>query len=199
VKNTGRCRELLVPGCRVYLAESDNPARRTRYDLIATEKERSDGLPLLINLDSQIPNDAAEEWLRRGTLFSPAAHIRREVTHGASRFNFYVEDGDVRAFLEVKGVTLEQDGIALFPDAPTERGIKHLRELADCLSEGYRAYVLFVIAMKGVRVFRPNEATHPAFGQALRQARDAGVELLAMDCNVTPDSIALDAPIAIEL
>ena len=205
VKNTGRCRELLIPGCRVYLSAADcdrqngAPARKTAYDLIAVEKERPDGSPLLINLDSQIPNDAAEEWLRSGALFPQDARIRREVRYGDSRFDFAVEYGTRKAFVEVKGVTLEQDGLALFPDAPTERGVKHLTELSACLREGYEAYVLFVIAMKGVRAFSPNDATHPAFGEALRKARQAGVTVLAQDCVVTPSSITLDKPVPVVL
>ena len=150
VKNTGRCRELLVPGCTVYLAVSDNPARKTKYDLIAVEKCRPDGSVWRINMDSQAPNEAAAEWLGRCGLFSSRAVIRREVTHKGSRFDFYIEDGDRRAFLEVKGCTLEHDGIAQFPDAPTTRGVKHLRELTDCMRDGYEAYVLIVIQMKGV-------------------------------------------------
>lgn len=194
VKNTGRCRELLVPGCRVWLAVSDNPARKTRCDLIAAEKG---GMP--VNLDSQLPNEAAEEWLRAGHLFPSGSLIRREVTHGDSRFDFYLENGDRRAFLEVKGCTLERDGVALFPDAPTERGVKHLNGLAACVSEGYEAYVLFVIQMKGVREFRPNEETHPEFANALRRAAAAGVRVLAVDCAVAPDSVIMDAPVPVLL
>jgi sugar fermentation stimulation protein A len=196
VKNTGRCKELLIPGCTVYLSKSDNPARKTKYDLIATEKITADGA-LLINMDSQIPNDVVEEWLHKGALFSTEAKIRREVTYGASRFDFYVEDQARKIFLEVKGCTLEKDGIALFPDAPTERGIKHLRELTDCVKNGYEAYVLFVIQMKGISQFSPNDQTHPAFGEALRTAASAGVRVLALDCTVTPDRIALDSPIEV--
>ena len=198
VKNTGRCRELLVPGVRVFLAVSDNPARKTRYDLVGVEKQRESG-PLTINMDSQAPNAAVEEWLQGGGLFPAGAFIRREVTHGGSRFDFYVEHGEKRAFLEVKGVTLEQDGVALFPDAPTERGVKHLRELAACVAEGFDAYVLFVIQMKEMRVLRPNDSTHPHFGEALRQAAKAGVTVLAMDCRVTPNGITIDAPVPVEM
>lgn len=199
VKNTGRCRELLVPGCTVYLAPAADPARKTKYDLIAVEKQRGNAPALLINMDSQAPNAAAEEWLRTGALFSGDAVIRREVRHGASRFDFYVEDGGRRAFLEVKGVTLEDNGAVLFPDAPTERGIKHIQELTACLEQGYEAYILFVVQLKGARLFRPNDMTHPAFGAALRAARAAGVHILAMDCRVTPGSMVLDAPVPVEL
>ncbi|MBE6598769.1 MAG: DNA/RNA nuclease SfsA [Ruminococcaceae bacterium] len=196
VKNTGRCRELLLPGVRIILSESDNPMRKTRFDLIAVWKEREGKLPLLINMDSQIPNDAAEEYLRKQY---PAAVIRREVTHGDSRFDFYIEVGERRIFLEVKGCTLEEGGIALFPDAPTERGVKHLRHLTACLHEGYEAAVLFVIQMKGTTEFRPNDAMHKAFGDALREAHAAGVAVLAADCVVTEDSITVDSPVEVNL
>lgn len=196
VKNTGRCRELLLPGCTVILAESDNPARKTRFDLIAVRKERENGEPLLINMDSQIVNDAAEEYLR--SVYS-SAKIRREVTHGDSRFDFYIEDETRRIFLEVKGVTLEQDGIVLFPDAPTERGVKHLRHLAECMKEGYDAAVLFVVQMNGIREFRPNDTMHREFGEALRNAAAAGVTVSAVDCIVTEDSITIDSPVTVNL
>ena len=197
VKNTGRCRELLVPGCRVYLSVSDNSARKTKYDLVAVEKMLADGVSLLINMDSQIVNDVAGEWLPKSGLFSDQAVIRREVTYGKSRFDFYIEDGDRRAFLEVKGCTLEQDGHALFPDAPTERGVKHIGELIECQETGYEAYILFVIAMKGVTTFSPNDAMHRAFGEALRRAEAAGVRILAMDCRVEPDSVVIDMPVRV--
>ena len=199
VKNTGRCRELLVPGCRVYLSVSDNPARKTKYDLIAVEKEREGISPLLINMDAQAPNDVAEEWLRAGNLFPKGGTVRREVTHGSSRFDFYLQDGARKAFLEVKGVTLEQDGVARFPDAPTERGVKHIRELMQCLSEGYEAYILFVIQMKEITQFSPNDTTHRAFGDALREAAQRGVHVMAMDCEVTPDGIEISHPIPVKL
>jgi sugar fermentation stimulation protein A len=197
VKNTGRCRELLVPGCTVYLAAAENPDRKTRFDLIAVEKLRENAPPLLINMDSQIPNDAAEEWLRSGRLFPKSAVIRREVRYGSSRFDFYIENGDEKAFLEVKGVTLENGGRVFFPDAPTERGIKHINELIGCLNDGYSAYILFVIQMKGVKSFSPNYETHPEFGEALKRAKKLGVRLIAMDCVVAPDSINLDSEVEI--
>ncbi|WP_303022440.1 DNA/RNA nuclease SfsA [uncultured Ruminococcus sp.] len=199
VKNTGRCRELLIPECTVYLSRSDNPNRKTKYDLIAVEKQREGKPPLLINLDSQIPNAAAAEWLETGSLFSANAVFRREVTHGSSRFDFSIIDGNIQSFLEVKGVTLEQDGIALFPDAPTLRGVKHLQELTACQQAEIPAYLLLVIQMKEIRAFRPNDAMHPQFGEALRRAAAAGVTLLARDCIVTPDSITIDAPVPIQL
>lgn len=192
VKNTGRCKELLVPGCRVYLAVADNPARKTRYDLIGVEKQRAHKPPLCINMDSQAPNEAVAEWLPRSGLFSPAAVIRREVTWGGSRFDFYVEDWERRAFIEVKGVTLEQDGVALFPDAPSLRGVKHLQELIVATQAGYEAYALFVVQMKEMREVHPNDDTHPAFGEALRQAAAAGVSVLAVDCAVTKDTMIID-------
>ncbi len=199
VKNTGRCKELLTPGCVVYLSVSDNPARKTKYDLIAAEKQR-DNLPsLLINLDSQIPNDAAEEYFRKGTLFSENAVIRREVKHGNSRFDFYIEDNGERIFLEVKGVTQEMNGTALFPDAPTERGVKHIEELILCTKDGYKAYILFVIQMKEIDRLIPNDGTHKAFGDALRKAKEAGVEIIAMDSVVTPDSIVIDKEVPVVL
>ncbi|MBE6595691.1 MAG: DNA/RNA nuclease SfsA [Ruminococcaceae bacterium] len=199
VKNTGRCRELLVPGCTVYLAKSDNPARRTAYDLVAVEKPREGRAPLLINMDAQAPNEVAAEWLPQSGLFSPSARLRREVSFGASRFDFYVEDGDRRAFVEVKGVTLEEAGVARFPDAPTARGVKHLRELISAVEAGYEAFVLFVLQMKEIAVLRPNDETDPAFGEALRAAVAAGVRVLAVDCAVTPDTLTADAPVPVEL
>lgn len=197
VKNTGRCRELLVPGCRVYLAASESQTRKTKYDLIAVEKERDGRAPLRINLDSGAPNAVVEEWLKTGALFSKEAVIRREVRFGHSRFDFYVEDGSTRAFLEVKGVTLEENGVARFPDAPTERGVKHLQELIACLEAGYSAYLLFVIQMKEIHLFCPNDVTHKAFGDCLRQAAAAGVTVLAMDCRVTRHSLHLDKPVSL--
>ena len=197
VKNTGRCRELLLTDATVYLSVSDNPARKTRYDLIAVEKKQADGTFLLINMDSQIPNDVTGEWLRASDLFSKNAIIRREVTYGNSRFDFYIEDGNRKAFLEVKGCTLESDGIALFPDAPTERGVKHLRELTECALQGFEAYVLFVIQMKGVTSFSPNDSMHRAFGDALREAEKSGVKVLAMDCTVLPDRISIDVQVPV--
>lgn len=199
VKNTGRCQELLIPGSTVYLAASDQPARKTKYDLIVVEKTCSDSSTMMVNIDSQAPNQAAEEWLRKGALFPSGALIRREVRYQNSRFDFFIQSGDARIFLEVKGVTLEQNGTALFPDAPTERGVKHLHELTSCLNEGYGACVLFVVQMKGASVLRPNDDTHPAFGAALRRAAEAGVRLLAVDCIVTKDRMELNDKIEILL
>ena len=195
VKNTGRCRELLVPGARVYLTPGENPARKTAWDLIAVEKG-----PLLINMDAQAPNRVFGEWAAAGHFVPGLTLLRPETTWGRSRFDFYWEAGpERRGFVEVKGVTLEQDGVAAFPDAPTERGVRHLEELSAARREGYECAVCFVIQMKGPTRFRPNEATHPAFGAALRAAAEAGVDVLAYDCRVTPDQLWLDAPAPIDL
>ena len=190
VKNTGRCKELLVPGCTVVLAAADNPARKTPYDVIAVYKGDR-----LVNMDSQAPNKVAEEYLCKR--FHNAT-IRREFTHGDSRLDFMVEDGDERWLIEVKGCTLEVDNVGYFPDAPTERGVKHLRHLTRAVQDGYRAAVLFIIQMEGITAIRPNDATHPAFGEALRQAAAAGVELWAVDCRVTPDSLVANLPVPVE-
>ena len=198
VKNTGRCKELLVSGCTVYLEKSGSTQRKTAYDLVAVEKVTSGGV-LMVNMDSQLPNDAAEEWLRKGELFSENAIIRREVKYGQSRFDLYIEDGERKAFLEVKGVTLEHDGVASFPDAPTERGIKHINELVSAMNDGYEAYILFVIQMKGIHEFHPNDVTHKEFGDALRLAAKSGVKVIAMDCIVTPDSMTVDSPVKVVL
>lgn len=196
VKNTGRCRELLVPDAKVYLAGPYPPPRRTAYDLVAVEKVTDRG-NILTNMDSQAPNKAAEEWLLTGELFGSDAQVRREYTWGDSRFDFFITAGERRIFLEVKGVTLEKQGTAMFPDAPTERGIKHIRELIRALDEGYEAYLLFVIQMKGATGFTPDEATHPEFASALSDAVNAGVRVLAYDCRVTPGSMTIDAPVRV--
>ena len=194
VKNTGRCRELLVPGARVYLEASDNPKRRTRFDLVAVEKG-----DLLINMDAQAPNRLFREWAAAGRFCPDLRTIRPEVAYGASRLDFLLETGSGPFDVEVKGVTLEEDGIARFPDAPTERGVRHLQELMRAVEEGHRAAVFFVIQMKGVTCFRPNDRTHPAFGDALRRAAAAGVEVCAWDCAVTPERLEIDAPVPVEL
>jgi sugar fermentation stimulation protein A len=184
VKNTGRCKELLVKGNEVWLQKSDNPLRKTAYDLIAVKKG-----DLLINMDSQIPNAVAAEWLKKGNLFSKQAVIKREVTFGNSRFDLFIEDGNRKAFVEVKGVTLENDGIASFPDAPTLRGVKHINELVKCTQCGFEAYIIFIIQMKGVHLFTPNYKTHREFGEALKSAQEKGVRIIALDCIVTESSI----------
>ncbi len=199
VKNTGRCKELLIPGCTVILAEADTPGRKTKYDLIAVYKERPHLPPLLVNMDSMAPNEAAARWLPKSGLFSPEAVIRREVQNGASRFDFCICDRGVTTFLEVKGVTLEENGTVRFPDAPTERGVRHLRHLAELRRAGHGAAVLFVIQMAGMRRFCPNDEMHRAFGDALREAANAGVTVLAMECAVTEDSMEITAPVPVEL
>ena len=198
VKNTGRCKELLVKDATVYLSVSDNPSRKTKYDLIGVEKVTDKNI-LKVNMDSQIPNDVVAEWLRNCDLFSQKAIIKREVFYNKSRFDFYIEDDNRRVFLEVKGVTLENNGVASFPDAPTERGIKHINELIDCLNEGYEAYIFFVIQMKNIDYFTPNYETHPEFGEALKKAKNKGVKILAYDCIVTEDSIIIDKEIKVKL
>lgn len=194
VKNTGRCRELLIPGRTVWLEESGNPARKTKYDLVAVDK---DGL--LVNMDAQAPNKVFAEWAEAGRFTDGMTLLRPETTWGSSRFDFYFEAGERKGFVEVKGVTLEADGHAYFPDAPTERGVKHLRELMEAKKRGYEAAVCFVIQMAGMRVFSPNDATHPRFGQALREAYAAGVEVLAVGCAVTPDSLTMTGPVPLAL
>ena len=195
VKNTGRCRELLTPGAQVYLAPGTNPARKTAWDLIAVEKG-----PLLINMDAQAPNRVFGEWAAAGRFVPGLTLLKPETAWGRSRFDFYWEAGpERRGFVEVKGVTLEQDGVAAFPDAPTERGVRHLEELAAARREGYACAVCFVLQMKGPVLFRPNEATHPAFGAALRGAAEAGGGGLGRDCRVTPGELWLDAPVPADL
>lgn len=194
VKNTGRCRELLTPRAVVYLEESDNSNRKTRYDLIGVEKgERK------INMDSQAPNQVFGEWARGGGFRSDLRKLQSETTYGNSRFDFYWESSEKRGFVEVKGVTLEEDGVVLFPDAPTQRGIKHLEELVAAKAAGYEAAVCFVIQMEGVKCFRPNDRTHPEFGAALRKAAQAGVEILAVDCTVERDSLQIRERVPVEL
>ncbi len=193
VKNTGRCRELLPPGAQVWCQEWDNPARKTKFDLITVRKGER-----LINMDSQAPNAAAREWLLSGGL-GELEQLKGEYTHGDSRFDFsFIKDGR-RCFLEVKGVTLEHDGVCAFPDAPTERGVKHLKGLTELARQGYGAYVLFVIQMADVKYLRPNDETDPAFGAALREAAENGVTVLAMDCGVTEHTMQIRLPVLVRL
>ena len=201
VKNTGRCRELLVPGCRVYLTKSDNPARKTLYDLVAVEKETEEG-PLLINMDSQAPNRVFGEWAAAGGFRRALSLLRPETTYGNSRFDYYWEQSEkepIRGFVEVKGVTLEEKGIVRFPDAPTLRGVKHLEELVVAHEAGYEAAICFIVQMEGMKHLEPNDLTHPEFGAAVRRAARAGVEVLAMECRVTPDSLTVARPIPVKL
>ena len=195
VKNTGRCRELLVPGARVYLTPGENPARKTAWDLIAVEKG-----PLLINMDAQAPNRVFGEWAAAGGLGFLPSLLRPETRFGDSRFDFYWEDGpERRGFWEIKGVTLEEDGVARFPDAPTLRGVKHLEELIRAREAGYETGVCFVVQMPGMRWVEPNDATHPQFGQALRRAAQAGVRVLALGCRVEPDRLEITGDVPVKL
>lgn len=194
VKNTGRCRELLVPGAAVYLEKAGEAKRKTAFDLVAVEKG-----DLLINMDAQAPNRVFGEFAAQGRFLPGLTAIRPEYVWGDSRFDFRLEDDVGPILVEVKGVTLEEDGEVLFPDAPTERGVKHLRGLRRAAEEGLRAAVVFVIQMEGPRLFRPNDRTHPAFGEALREAAAAGVQVLAWDCRVTPDSLSMNAPVPVAL
>ena len=193
VKNTGRCRELLPEGAKVWCAVADNPNRKTKYDLITVQKGDR-----LINMDSQAPNIAAGEWLASGGL-GEISDLQAEVTRGDSRFDFSFTKDAKTCYLEVKGVTLENDGVCAFPDAPTQRGAKHLKELSRLAEEGYGAYVLFVIQMADVKYLRPNDGTDPAFADALRQAAKAGVTVLAMDCAVTEDTMEIRLPVLVKL
>ena len=192
VKNTGRCKELLTDGATVYLEHWDSSKRKTNYDLIAVEKGS-----LLINMDSQAPNKVAGEYLP--TLFPDYTLIKPEVTHGSSRVDFYLERPGEQWFIEVKGVTLEDGGIVRFPDAPTERGVKHVEELTHALTEGYRTMILFVVQMEGMQYVEPNDVTHPAFGETLRKARAAGVEVRAVECHVTPETLTALREIPVKL
>ena len=194
VKNTGRCRELLIPGAELYVQRSDNPARKTALDLISVKKGEQ-----WVNIDSQAPNKAVAEWLENGGLGEKEIQIRPEYRYENSRFDFYLESAGRKAFMEVKGVTLEEEGVARFPDAPTERGIKHLQELIYCVKNGYDAYIFFVIQLKGIYMFEPNDRTHPAFGETLRKAAAEGVQILAYDCVVTPDEMKIDRRIEVRL
>ena len=194
VKNTGRCRELLIPGCRVYVQHQPSPTRKTAYDLIAVEKGER-----LLNMDANAPNRIFGEYVRAGRFLREWSVIRPETTHGDSRFDFYLESPGHRLFAEVKGVTLEDDGVMRFPDAPTERGVKHLEGLARCVQEGYEAWAVFVIQTENVRWMEPNRRTHPAFADAMRQAAQAGVHLLALDCHTEPDRLEICRPVEIRL
>ena len=194
VKNTGRCRELLQEGAEVYLAEAGNSGRKTKYDLVAVRKGDK-----LVNMDSAAPNAVVKEWLEGGGLFQEIQSIRPETTYKGSRFDFYAEKEHEKIFIEVKGVTLENDGVVSFPDAPSERAVKHVRELIEAVREGYRAYVLFVIQMKGVSYFEPNDRTHPEFGKALREAAAAGVQVLAYDCKVWESGMEIQDAVEVRL
>ncbi len=184
VKNTGRCRELLIPGAEIFVQEFENSSRKTNYDLISVYKGKR-----LINMDSQAPNKIFHEWVREGRLFKNPEVIKPEFKYNNSRFDFYVEAQGRKILIEVKGVTLEEEGVVMFPDAPTERRLKHINELSEALDEGYEAYAVFIIQMKNVLYFTPNYKTHKEFGNALKAAREKGVSILALDCSVTENSI----------
>ena len=187
VKNTGRCRELLTDRATIYVQHHDDSKRKTKYSLIAVEKGK-----LLVNMDSQAPNKVVGEWLLEQEPFGKVMLLKPECTYGSSRFDFYLETETEKFFIEVKGVTLEEDGVVRFPDAPTERGVKHLQELCACKEAGYKAAVIFVVQMEGMQYFEPNDKTHPQFGEVLRQAQSAGVEVLAYECKVTPNSLVIN-------
>jgi len=194
VKNTGRCKELLIPGVTVYLSAAENPNRATKYDLVAVEKGNR-----LVNIDSFAPNIAFGEFLRSGCYLQGVTVVRPEAKYGTSRFDFYVEAESRRIFIEVKGVTLEENGVVMFPDAPTERGVKHLDELGHCIRDGYEARAVFVVQMRDVLYFTPHRVMHPAFGEALDRASDAGVVIEAYDCLVTPDGMAIGKAVEVRL
>ena len=194
VKNTGRCRELLLPGVTVWLSKSDNPARKTAYDLIAVDKGG-----LLINMDSAAPNAVFGEFAREGKFLSDTQTVKNEVRFGASRFDFCITADGQTHYVEVKGVTLEEDGVVRFPDAPTERGERHVRELIAAKQAGYGAHIVFVIQMEQAKYFTPNVRTHPSFGTALQEAAVAGVQIHAYTCKVTHDGLELKNPVPVVL
>ncbi|WP_405384064.1 DNA/RNA nuclease SfsA [Phascolarctobacterium sp.] len=194
VKNTGRCRELLVPGATVYVQHHDDLKRKTKYSLIAVEKG-----DLLINMDSQAPNKVVQEWLLEQEPFGKIVRLKPECKYGDSRFDFYLETTERKMFIEVKGVTLEEDGVVLFPDAPTERGVKHVEELCHAMGEGYGAAVVFVVQMEGMRYFTPNRRTHAAFADALAKAAAAGVRIMAVTCAVTPETLHINGTLPVKL
>jgi sugar fermentation stimulation protein A len=194
VKNTGRCKELLIPGTKVYLNEASNPARATKYDLVSVAKAGR-----LVNIDSQAPNRVFEEYLRQGGYIPNISLIRPERKYVRSRFDFYVEARKRKIYIEVKGVTLEENNVVMFPDAPTERGVKHLNELVRCIADGYEAHVVFIIQMQGVSYFTPNYNTHHEFGSALANAINNGVKADAFDCVITPCSVSINDRVPIQL
>ena len=194
VKNTGRCKELLLPGATVYVQHFPEGKRKTKYDLIAVEKQN-----ILINMDSQAPNKVVQEWLMEQEPFGKITYLKPECKHGDSRFDFYLETEAKKMFIEVKGVALEEKGVVMFPDAPTERGVKHVQELCHCLEQGYEAAIVFVVQMSGMRYFTPNRRTHAAFAEALERAEACGVRMLALSCEVTPESLAINGEIPIHL
>lgn len=194
VKNMGRCKELLTPGAEIIVRMADDPLRRTACDLISVYKGKR-----LINMDSSAPNTVFGEYLRSGAMGFVPERVKAECTRGDSRFDFYFEYESKAAFAEVKGVTLEENGVVRFPDAPTERGVKHLRGLIDCVKAGFEAYAVFIIQMDDVLYFEPNRVTHPLFADTLKEAADSGVKILALDCKVGEDSLIVHSPVPIRL
>ena len=195
VKNTGRMKELLFEGARVILSVSDNPHRKTAYDLVGVYKE---GLGL-INIDSQAPNKVFGEWVKTSDYFGKLKSVKAEQKFQSSRFDFLLETEERQIFVEVKGVTLEQNGVVLFPDAPTERGVKHIKELQSAVAEGFGAAICFVVKLDGAKYFTPNKSTHPEFYDALKSAKTAGVDILCVDCRVTPDSLKIKGFVPVKL
>lgn len=194
VKNTGRCKELLIPGTKVYLEESINQNRKTKYDLVQVYKGNQ-----LVNIDSQMPNHLVKEWLEKGYGFPEITCIKPEQKYETSRFDLYVEYQGKKAWIEIKGVTLETDGTARFPDAPTQRGIKHIKELIHSLKDGYEAWIIFVVQMDNIKRFQPNWETHPQFGEALIEANHAGVNIRAYNCKIGKGNISIQDPIKVQL
>jgi len=194
VKNTGRCKELLVDNAVVFVEESFSQNRKTKFSLVSVIKNN-----LLINMDSQAPNKVVYEWLKNGGLFDDLTFLKSEVKFKSSRFDFYAERNDKKIFIEAKGVTLEEDGVVRFPDAPTQRGVKHIFELCEAVKQGYEAYIIFVVQMKGAVWFEPNYKTHPEFGAALKMAHEQGVNIFAFDCNVGFDFMYIDEKIEVRL
>lgn len=194
VKNTGRCRELLIKGAGIYVQKSDNPLRKTKYDLISVFKGQE-----LINIDSQAPNKVFGEWVHDGKFIKNVSLIKPECKYKNSRFDFYIETEGRKIFAEIKGVTLEENGAVMFPDAPTERGIKHIKELCGCIKEGYEAYIFFVIQMERCSYFTPNRKTHPEFADALTEAGKRGVNIYALNCAVMPDELKINRYVDVSL
>lgn len=192
VKNTGRCKELLIPDSKIYVQYSDNPKRKTKYDLISVYKGKE-----LINMDSQAPNKVFGEWVESGNFISDIIKIKPECKYNNSRFDFYIETEKRKVFAEIKGVTLEKDGIVMFPDAPTERGVKHIKELCQCVKDGFEAYIFFIIQMKNCKIFMPNRTTHPEFADALIEAEKSGVNIRALNCDVTHDKLIIGSPVEV--
>ncbi len=194
VKNTGRCKELLIPGATIFVEENNSQHRKTKFSLISVYKGNR-----LINMDSQAPNKIFYEWVQAGNFLSDVTLIKPEVTYKSSRFDFYIEAANKKIFVEVKGVTLEENGVAMFPDAPTQRGVKHVEELCHSLENGYEAYVVFIIQMNGIKYFIPNNKTHKEFGDALKQAKQSGVNIIAIECLVWENEIIADKIVKAEI